>query len=141
MVLLTKEGMDADKPITVLNIPPLRFIGGTTRQVRTGNIQGAWYPEKSVSVITTVGVPVKEALDDIGMRYRNVVIHMDCDGKASLERSLGELWPTQSLDKWVDWINNQPPGDEVNNMNWLITVSPSSKKNDGRLDPGISSWG
>ena len=34
-------------------------------------------------MITTVGVPVEEDLDDIGMKSRKVVINMDCDGKES----------------------------------------------------------
>ena len=39
--------------------------------------------------ITTVGVAVEEALADIGIKARNVVIHMECDGKAYWVRSLG----------------------------------------------------
>ena len=31
-VLFTKENMDADKPIPVVNIPPVSFIGGPTSQ-------------------------------------------------------------------------------------------------------------
>ena len=36
-----------------------------------------------------MGVPVEEALDDIGTKYRNVVIHMDCDVEEYWVRSLG----------------------------------------------------
>ena len=28
VVLFTKENMDSDKPVPVVNIPPVRFIGG-----------------------------------------------------------------------------------------------------------------
>ena len=74
----------------------------TTRQRRTGSIQGAWYPERLVAVISTVAVPVEEALADIVMKYRDVVIHMECDGQSSWIRSLGEVCPTKSVDKLVD---------------------------------------
>ena len=40
------------------------------------------------AVINTVGGPVEEALVDIGMRFINVVIHMECDGEASQVRPL-----------------------------------------------------
>ena len=62
MVLFTKDNMDADKHIPVVNIPPVRFLGGPSKQVRTGNIQGAWYTYILVAVIMSVGVPVEEAL-------------------------------------------------------------------------------
>ena len=67
--------MDADKPVPVVDLPPVKFIGITTNQGITGNIQGDWYPEL-VAVITTVGVPVEEDLAYIGMKSRNVVIHL-----------------------------------------------------------------
>ena len=76
MVLFTKDNMGADKPVPVVILPPVRFIGGPTRQGRTGSIHVYWDPERSVSVITTVGIPVEEDLDDIGMKTRNLVIHM-----------------------------------------------------------------
>ena len=60
MVLFTKDIMDTDKHIQVVNLPPKRFIGIVTKQVRTGNIQGAWDTEILVDVITTMGVPVEE---------------------------------------------------------------------------------
>ena len=59
VVIFTKENMDEDKPFPVINIPPVRFIGGSTRQVRTGSIQVSWVPEISVAVIITVGVSVE----------------------------------------------------------------------------------
>ena len=52
MVLFTKQNMDGDKPVPVLNFPPVRFIGGPSNQERTGNIQGDWHPDISVSVVT-----------------------------------------------------------------------------------------
>ena len=83
VVLSTIENMDSDKTVPVVNITPVRFIGKFTRQGRAGSTQGAWDPEILVAVITTVGVPVEEDLDDIGMKATHVVIHMDCDGEAS----------------------------------------------------------
>ena len=83
VVIFTKENMDAYKPLTLVILPPVIFIGGPTRQRITGSKQGAWDPEISVSVINAVRVPVDEGLDDIGMKTINVVINMECDGKAS----------------------------------------------------------
>ena len=99
MVLFTKENMDVDKPVPVVILPPVRFIGAHTRQVITGSIQVSWDAEISVAVITTVGIIAEEALADIGMKTRNVVIHMECDGEASWLKPLGEAWPTQSVDQ------------------------------------------
>ena len=65
MVLFTKYGMDEHNPVPVVNIPPVRFIGGPKEQKINGNIYGAWYTDILVSMITTVGVPVEEALLDI----------------------------------------------------------------------------
>ena len=53
---------------------------------------------------------MEEALDDIGMKYINVLIHMECDGEASWVKSLGESWTTQIVDQWVDWITNPSSG-------------------------------
>ena len=36
VVLFTKESLDEDKPILVINIPPLKFTGGTTKKGRIG---------------------------------------------------------------------------------------------------------
>ena len=74
--------MDTDKPVPVVILPPVRFIAGPRSQGITGIIQGYWDPEISVAIITTVGIPVKEALADIVMKTRNVVIHMKYDSKA-----------------------------------------------------------
>ena len=67
----------------MVNIPLVIFIGGPTRHGRTVIIQGVWYPEISVYVITTVRVPLEEALSDIAIIAINVVIRMDCGGEAS----------------------------------------------------------
>ena len=83
MVLFTKDNMDSYKPVTLVNIPPVRFIVVSTRKVITDSIQVSWDPEISVAVINTVVVPVEEALADIGMKSRNVVINMECDDEAS----------------------------------------------------------
>ena len=40
-------------------------------------------------MITTVGLPVEEDLDDIGIKTINVVIHMECDGEVSWVKYLG----------------------------------------------------
>ena len=79
MVLFTKEGMDADKPFPLVNIPPVGFIGVPKNKGGTCNIQGYWDPEILVYVITTEGVPVEEALADIGMNYIVVMIRLDCN--------------------------------------------------------------
>ena len=132
--------MDADKPVPVVILPPVRFIGGPTRQGRTGSIHVSSDPEISVAVITTVGIPVEEALADIGMKTRNVVIHMECDVEASWVKLLGEVWTNQSVEQWVDWLTNPSSGEEVPNTNWLIAVFPGTKKNNGRPEPIIKSW-
>ena len=59
LVIFTKDIMDSYIPITVGNIPTLRFLGGSTNKGTTGNGQGAWYKERSVSVVTSVGVTVE----------------------------------------------------------------------------------
>ena len=55
----------------------MKVIVFPTRKERTDNIQEAWDPEILVSVITTVGVPVDEALSDIVMNARIEVIHLE----------------------------------------------------------------
>ena len=89
VVLFTKDIMDADKPATVVSIPPVRFIFGPKNQGRTGNIKVVWDIERYVSVITTVGVIVEKYLVGIGMSPIHVVIHMEFDGKEYCVRSLG----------------------------------------------------
>ena len=41
-VLFTIDNIDADKPISVVILPTVMFIGGPTIQVREGSIQGYW---------------------------------------------------------------------------------------------------
>ena len=76
VVLFTKENMNVDKPFPVVNLPPVRFIGGPSKQGITVNIQGVWEPDISVVVVTSVGVPVEEVLSDIGMNSKRAVIHL-----------------------------------------------------------------
>ena len=78
VVIFTKDNMGEDKPVTVVIIPPVRFIGAPQRHDRIGSTQGSWDPERSVAVITTLRIPVDEALADIGIKTRNGVIHMTC---------------------------------------------------------------
>ena len=120
VVLFTKDHMDSDKPVTVVNLPPVRFIGGPKRQGREVSIQVSWYPETSVAVITTVGITVEEALAYIGMKTINVVIHMECGGETSWVKSLGEVLPDQSVNQWVDWSTNPSSGEELPSIDWLI---------------------
>ena len=89
VVIFAKENMDSYKPVTVVNISHVRFIGGPTSQVIIGNKQVVWDPEISVAVITTVGVPVEEAFSGIGMNSRKVVFRMECNVKSSWLRSIG----------------------------------------------------
>ena len=49
---------------------------------------------------------MEEALADIVMKTRNVVIHMECAGEASWVKYLREVCTTQSVDKWVDCLTN-----------------------------------
>ena len=77
---------------------------------------------------------------DIGMKTRNVVIHMECDGDSSWVKSLGEVWPTQSVDQWVEWLTNTSSGEEVPKIDWLIAVFPGTKKDVGIPYPYIKSW-
>ena len=59
VVLFTKENMDANSPVPLVNLPHVRFIGGPSNQGRTFNIQGVWDPDISVAVVTAVVVPVE----------------------------------------------------------------------------------
>ena len=47
-------------------------------------------------MVTTVVVPVEEALTDIGINPRNLVIDIQCVGDISCAMLLGEGWPTHS---------------------------------------------
>ena len=90
VVLLPKENINAYKHVSVGNLPPLRFVGGTEKKGRIVSIKGACNPEISVSVVMDVGVPVEEYLSDIVMNTRKAVICLECDCEVSWERSLGE---------------------------------------------------
>ena len=79
MVIFTKEIMDIDKPVIVVNLSPVSFIDGPTNKGIKVNIQGAWDPKKLVHVITTVGVPAEEAFLDIGMNPKRAAIHLERD--------------------------------------------------------------
>ena len=78
VVLFTKYVLDIYKPSLLVNLPPLKFVGGPTKKVITGNIPGGWYLDISVAVITYVGVPVEETSLDIGINVRRAVIHLEC---------------------------------------------------------------
>ena len=83
----------------MVNIPPVGFIGGPSKQVRKENIQGEWDPGISVAVVTAMGVPVEEALSGILMNDSKVVIHLECDGKKEFLKSLEEGCRTHSVDQ------------------------------------------
>ena len=98
----TKEILDADEPILVGNIQLLHFTGGPTNKRRTGNIWGDWGPDRSVAVVTAVGVPVEELLSDIVMNARIAVINLECDCEEAWIKPLEEGWQTQSVDQWME---------------------------------------
>ena len=94
--------MDVDKIIPVVNLLPVRFICGTTRQGRTVIIQGACNPEIFVAVITMVGVKVGEALNDIGMNSRKVMINMKCNGEESWVSHWDKYYqPKEWINGWI----------------------------------------
>ena len=76
MDIFTKENIYSDKPVPVVNLPLVRFIGVPKRQEITGIIKGYLNPHTSVEVVKAVGVPVEEVLSDIGMNSRKAVIHL-----------------------------------------------------------------
>ena len=80
--------MNAGKYISVVVLLPVRFIGGPKRQGITRSIHGSWDPDRSVAVITAMGVPAEEALSDIGMNSRRAVIYLKCDGEEECIKSL-----------------------------------------------------
>ena len=59
LVFFKKHITDAEKPILVGNIPPLRFVGGPINQVSTGKTYGSWEQEILVVFVKEVGVLVK----------------------------------------------------------------------------------
>ena len=94
-----------------------------------------------VAVITMVGVPVEESLEDIEINSIKVVIYLECYVKTSWVRLIGEVCPTKIADKLVDWLTNPPSGEKVPNIDWLITIFHGTKKNYRRPEPDIKSWG
>ena len=70
MVLFKNVSVDTDILITVGKSPPFKSVGVKKIMDRTGKIQGDWDPEREVAVVTTVNIPVEEALEDIGINCR-----------------------------------------------------------------------
>ena len=89
-------------------------------------------------MVTAVGVPVDEALEDIGRNTSTEVINLECDCEEDWLNPLEEGWPIQSMDQWVEWLNRPDPEDEVPNIDWLIAVFPRRKNDDGKLDSIIN---
>ena len=79
VVILTKYRLDAYTTMSVGNISPLKLSGGPTNQVITGKIKGSWDPDRSLALVTDMGVPVLEDLSYIGTNARIEVIHLECD--------------------------------------------------------------
>ena len=137
--------MDADKPVPVVNLPHVRFICGPSKQGRTGNIQGEWDPDILVAVIMALGVPVEEALSDIGKNSRIAAIHLECDGEEEWIKSLKEGCRTQSVEQLVEWLASPAPLYKAPNIYFLIAVFPGGGGGggggyDGKPEPSIKSW-
>ena len=88
VVIFTKENTDTYKPVPVVNIPSVRFIGGPSKQGSIENVQGYWDLDRSAEVITAVDVPVDWVLSDIGMNSRRAVVRLECDGDEEWINSL-----------------------------------------------------
>ena len=69
----------------------MRFIGGASKQGITGNIQGLWYPDRSVVVVTDVVVLVEESLSKIVINSRRAVIRLEFNGEGEWINSLEEV--------------------------------------------------
>ena len=134
VVIFTKEIMDIDKPVIVVNLSPVRFIDGPTNKGIKVNIQGAWDPKTLVHVITTVGVPAEEAFLDIGMNPKRAAIH--------LERDCEEAWKkwkqTQSVDQWLECITRPDKEYDFPNIDWLIAIFIGTKRMMGSRNPVLS---
>ena len=65
-----------------------------------------------------VGVLVEEAFLDIGMNFRRVVIHFECDYEEDWLKPLEEGWQTQSVDQWVELLTRPDTEDEVHNIDY-----------------------
>ena len=94
-----------------------------------------------VAMITMVGEPVEEDMADIGIKSKDMVIHLECDEKVSWVGSLGDVRQTQIVDQWVDWITKPPLVEELPNTKRIIAVLTGIKKKYSRAEPEIKSWG
>ena len=65
---------------------------------------------------------MEEDLADILMKSRKVVIHMDCGGKVSWVRSLGEVLTSKIVDQWMYWLINSSSVEEVPSIYCIITL-------------------
>ena len=61
------------------------------------------------------------------MNARRAVIHLECYGKEEYINSLEEVWRTQSVDQWLEWLTRPAPEDEVPNIDWVVTVFTKTK--------------
>ena len=101
VVIIIEVIMDTEKHIPVGTQIPFIFLGGPTNQGIIGIIQGSWYPEVSVSVITVMGVTVKYPLRDIGMIGRKKAVNLEFYCDAYWIRSFRYLHPIHIVDQWV----------------------------------------
>ena len=69
----------------------------------------AWDLDRSLAVVTAVGVPVDEALEDIVRNARREVINLECDCEEDWLNPLEEGWLIQSMDQWVECLNRPDP--------------------------------
>ena len=85
-------------------------------------MNGAWESERLAAVVIEVVVPVDQDLENIGMHIRKMLVHMEFNYNIPWIRSLKELWTTQSVDQWVDWITSPSQGEQDPNINWIIEI-------------------
>ena len=85
-------------------------------------------------MVTAVGVPVDEALEDIGRNTRREGINLECDYEEDWLNPLEEGWLIQSVDQWLECLNRPDPEDEAPNIDWLIAVFTGRKNDDGKPD-------
>ena len=74
------------------------------------------------------------------MDARIAVIHLECDYEEYWLNPLEEGWITQSVDQWSEWLTRPDPEDEAPKIDWLISLFPGRKNDDGNPDPIIKSW-
>ena len=101
-------------------------------------MNGAWESERLAAVVIEVVVPVDQDLENIGMHIRKMLVHMEFNYNIPWIRSLKELWTTQSVDQWVDWITIPSPVQQVPNIYCIISLFPITNKNNGIPDPEIN---